>query len=128
MVARTYHYCRILVVGRHQNAEGSNNLLMHHQSQVVPRIIMSSSLTPLNIVEVRRWREISEAEAAITEEAILRRAMIGSLIAANRREKKSGSMRANQFFCFLSGGGGLRGVTSRSADIFTLNFIQALIS
>ena len=46
---------------------------------------MSSSLTPLNIVEVRRWREISEAEAAITEEAILRRAMIGSLIAANRR-------------------------------------------
>jgi len=69
MVARTYHYCRILVVGRHQNAEGSNNLLMHHQSQVVPRIIMSSSLTPL-IVEVRRWREIVEAGAAITEEAI----------------------------------------------------------
>jgi len=34
-------------------------------------------------------------------------------------------MRANQFFCFLSGGGGSRGVTSRSADIFTLHFIQA---
>jgi len=38
---------------------------------------------------------------AIPEKAILRRAMIGSLIAANRSEKKSGSMRANQFFCFL---------------------------
>ena len=61
----------------------------------------------------------------IPEEAILRRAMIGSH-AANRREKKSGSMRANQIFCFLSGGGGSRGVTSRSADIFTLHFIQAL--
>jgi hypothetical protein len=35
-------------------------------------------------------------------------------------------MRANQIFCSLSGGGGSRGVTSRSADIFTLNFIQAL--
>jgi len=44
---------------------------------------------------------------------------------ANEHERNR-IMRANQIFCFLSGGGSPRGVTSRSADIFTLNFIQAL--
>ena len=49
MVARTYHYCRILAMGRHQNAEGNNNASSPPYSScdtvVAPRIIMSSSLT-----------------------------------------------------------------------------------
>ena len=48
---------------------------------------------------------------------------------ANKRKKKSGSWERIKFFCFQSGGGGSRDQvrhTRRSAEIFTLNFIQAL--
>jgi hypothetical protein len=91
---------------------------------------------------------------AIPEEAILRRAMIGSHPANEKREiiqpinvrkrkKKIRIMRANQFFMFPERRRQItwcdvaigryfypefHSGTSRSADNFTLNFIQALIS